>query len=71
MPSQVVTKTLKEYNQYVSKLDPVAKRDWNQKLVEYKDEIELVKQGKQFEMEEKKMAFEYQTKLKKLNQNRN
>lgn len=56
----------KEYNQYVSKLDPVAKRDWNQKLVEYKDEIELVKLGKQFEMEEKKMAFEYQTKIKEL-----
>jgi hypothetical protein len=56
----------KEYNEYVSKLNPVAKRDWNQKLVEYKDEIELVKQGKLFEMEEKKMAFEYQTKIKEI-----
>lgn len=55
-----------EYKKYISKLDPKGKRNWDQKLIEYNNEIELVRQDKEFEREEKRMANEYQIKVKEL-----
>jgi len=54
------------YNNYTAKLDPVVKRDWEQKMVEYRDQIELVKMDKEFEREAAKDAHEYKFKLAEL-----
>ena len=54
------------YNNYTTKLDPVVKRDWEQKMVEYKDQIDLVKMDKEFKREAGKDAHEYKYKLAEL-----
>jgi len=54
------------YNNYTAKLDPVVKRDWEQKMVEYKDQIDLVKMEKEFKREAAKDAHEYKYKLAEL-----
>ena len=53
----------KEYKKYISKLNPKAKRDWNQKMREYNDEIAMVKADKEFKREEAKLANDYEIKL--------
>lgn len=54
------------YKKYTAKLNPTAKRDWEQKMVEYKDQIDLVKMDKEFEREAAKDAHEYKFKLAEL-----
>ena len=56
----------KIYKTYTAKLNPTAKRDWEQKMVEYKDQIELVKMDKELEREATKDAHEYKFKLAEL-----
>lgn len=56
----------KEYKAYLSKLDPKAKRDWQQKMQVYKDTIALIKLREQSKIDQSKMALEYQTKVKEL-----
>ena len=56
----------KEYKAYLSKLDPKAKRDWQQKMQVYKDTIALIKLREQSKMEQTKMAYEFQTKIKEV-----
>jgi hypothetical protein len=53
----------KEYKKYISELNPKAKRDWNQKMREYNDEIAMVKADKEFNREEAKQAKDYELKL--------
>jgi hypothetical protein len=53
----------KEYKKYISKLNPTAKRDWNQKMKVYNDEIAKVKADKEFKIEEAKLANNYEIKL--------
>ena len=55
-----------EYKAYVSKLKPESKRDWDQKMVEYKDQLEMLKQDKQFAQEEVRMGYAYKTKVAEL-----
>ena len=54
------------YKTYTAALNPTAKRDWEQKMVEYNDQIELVKMDKEFEREAAKDAHEYKFKLAEL-----
>jgi hypothetical protein len=54
------------YKNYIAKLNPTAKRDWEQKMVEYKDQIDLVKMDKEFKREAAKDAHEYKYKLAEL-----
>ena len=54
------------YKTYIAKLNPTAKRDWEQKMVEYKDQIDLVKMDKELEREATKDAHEYKFKLAEL-----
>jgi len=54
------------YKTYTAKLNPTAKRDWEQKMVEYNDQIELVKMDKEFEREAAKEANEYKFKIAEL-----
>jgi len=53
----------KEYNAYVSKLKPEAKRDWEQKMREYQDQIDMVKMDKEFEKETAQMGYNFKTKM--------
>jgi len=54
------------YKTYTAKLNPTAKRDWEQKMVEYNDQIELVKMDKEFEREAATEANEYKFKIAEL-----
>jgi hypothetical protein len=56
----------KEYKAYLSKLNPKAKRDWQQKMQVYKDTIALIKFREEAKMEQTKMAYEFQTKMKEV-----
>ena len=56
----------KEYKVYISKLNPKAKRDWQQKMQVYKDTIALIKFREEAKMEQTKMAYEFQTKMKEV-----
>lgn len=52
-----------EYKKYISKLNPKAKRDWNQKMKEYSDEIAMVKADKEFVRDEAKQARDFEVKM--------
>jgi hypothetical protein len=56
----------KEYKAYLSKLNPKAKRDWQQKMQVYKDTIALIKFREEAKMEQTKMAYEFQSKMKEV-----
>ena len=56
----------KEYAQYLKKLNPTAKRDWEQKMQVYKDEIAMVKADKEFVREEAQQAYDYKVKMAEL-----
>jgi hypothetical protein len=53
----------KEYKKYTSKLNPKAKRDWEQKMKVYNDEIAMVKADKDFIRDEAKQARDFKVKM--------
>ena len=52
-----------EYKKYTSKLKPEAKRDWEQKMKVYNDEIAMVKADKEFIRDEAKQARDFKVKM--------
>lgn len=56
----------KEYEAYVGKLKPEAKRDWEQKMKEYNDQIAMVKADKEFAREEANQAYDFKVKMAEL-----
>ena len=64
--SECYAEAQKEYKNYTAKLKPEAKRDWEQKMKEYQDQIEMVKADKEFAKEEAKMANDFKIKMQEL-----
>ncbi|MEC8968461.1 MAG: hypothetical protein VX756_04875 [Bacteroidota bacterium] len=61
--SECYEEAQREYNNYISKLNPKAKRDWNQKIKEYNDQIAMVKAEKEFAREEAQLAYDFKIKM--------
>ncbi|MEN8827012.1 MAG: hypothetical protein ABF264_01430 [Flavobacteriales bacterium] len=54
------------YKNYLSNLKPQAKRDWEQKMREYNDQIEMVKLDKEIQKEQFEQAYAYKIKVAEL-----
>lgn len=55
-----------EYKKYTSNLKPEAKRDWQQKMKEYNDQIAMVKADKEFEREGAQQAYDFKVKMSEI-----
>ena len=64
--SECYTEAQEEYKNYTAKLKPESKRDWEQKMKVYQDEIDMAKADKEFVREEAKQAYDYKVKLAEL-----
>lgn len=64
--SECYAEAQKEYKNYTANLKPEAKRDWEQKMKVYNDEIAMVKADKEFTREEAKQAYDYKVKMAEL-----
>jgi len=59
----------KEYNSYIAKLNPKAKRNWDMEMRKYKDEIEITKQDREAKQDSFKYKMDHDAKLAEIKAN--
>lgn len=61
--SECYEEAQKEYKKYLAKLNPKAKRDWEEKMKRYNDELELIRMAKQASIDSLQQAREFEITL--------
>mgnify|MGYP006094421273 FL=1 len=59
----------KQYNSYIAKLNPKAKRNWDMEMRKYKDEIEITKQDREAKQDSFKYKMDHDAKLAEIKAN--
>jgi hypothetical protein len=58
--SECYDEAQKEYKKYLAKLNPKAKRDWEEKMKRYNDELEIIRMDKQASIDSLQQAREFE-----------